>query len=439
MDPKVVIVGAGFGGLYCAQELKHKPVKMTVIDRNNFHTFQPLLYQVAMAGLSAGEIAAPVRAVLRGHAIVVMGEVTGFDLDRHLVHLADFDCPFDYLVVAAGASHSYFGHPEWERYAPALKTVDDAIEIRRRVLLAYENAERESLINGQHEMVNFVVVGGGPTGVELAGAIAELARVVLKNDFREIDPTRTRITLVEAGPRILATYSPDLSAKAVEQLNNIGVEVAVNSRVTEVEASGIRIDGKLLPAKVVLWAAGVQASPLGKQLGVETDRAGRVPVQPDLSLPGHPEVFVIGDLAALKDVNGVVVPGLAPAAIQEGRAAARNILRDLKGEPREPFRYLDKGTMATIGRAAAIVQIGKIKLSGFFAWLTWLFVHILMLIGFRNRLLVLMDWTWSYLSFQRGSRIIYGNQAIPWETQQQAAGAAPRPEKEVAPTPEKAA
>jgi NADH dehydrogenase len=429
MESRIVIVGAGFGGLYCAQALKRKPVRLTVIDRNNFHTFQPLLYQVAMAGLSAGEIAAPVRAVLREHAIVVMGEVTGFDLENRVVHLQGFNYPYDYLVVAAGSGHSYFGHPEWERYAPALKTVDDAIEIRRRVLLAYEDAERQSLITGHHEMVNFVVVGGGPTGVELAGAIAELARVVLKNDFREIDPRRTRITLVEAGPCILPTYSPDLSAKAVAQLNKMGVDVAVNSRVTSVDANGIQISGQLIPAKVVLWAAGVQASPLGKQLGVETDRAGRVPVQPDLSLAGHPEVFVIGDLAALKDTNGVVVPGLAPAAIQEGRAVAENILRDLKGEPRKSFHYWDKGTMATIGRAAAIVQIGKFKLSGFLAWLAWLFVHILMLIGFRNRLLVMLDWAWSYLSFQRGSRIIYGNQAVPWKTTQRTGESSEAPEK----------
>jgi NADH:ubiquinone reductase (H+-translocating) len=429
MEPKVVIVGAGFGGLYCAQELKHKPVRLTVIDRNNFHTFQPLLYQVAMAGLSAGEIAAPVRAVLRENAVVLMGEVTGFDLARRLVHLKDFDLPYDYLVIAAGSGHSYFGHPEWEQYAPALKTVDDAIEIRRRVLMAYEDAERQSLITGQHEMVNFVVVGGGPTGVELAGAIAELARVVLKDDFREIDPTRTRITLVEAGPRILPTYAPELSAKAVEQLNKMGVNAAVNSRVTAVGPNGIHIGGRLIPAKIVLWAAGVAASPLGKQLGVETDRAGRVPVQPDLSLPGHPDVFVIGDLAALKDTNGVVVPGLAPAAIQEGRATARNILRDMKGERREPFRYLDKGTLATIGRAAAIAQIGKIKLSGFVAWLVWLFVHILMLIGFRNRFAVMLDWGWSYLAYQRSSRIIYGTRAVPWETPQHAAEAERAPEK----------
>ena len=366
--PRVVIVGSGFGGLNAAQALAKADVKITVIDRQNFHTFQPLLYQVATAGLSPGEIAAPIRSILRSHKNieVLMAEVTGFDLDRHIVETSDVSLAYDYLIVAAGATHSYFGHDEWEPYAPGLKTIEDALEIRRRVLLAFELAERQAASGETAAPLNFIVVGGGPTGVELAGTLAEICRHALAHEFRSIDPARTHILLVEGGPRILPAYAEDLSASAQEQLNRLGVEVRTSATVTRIEPGAADVGSTRLPATVILWAAGVAASPLGKKLGAEVDRAGRVLVRPDLSVPGHPEVFVIGDLAALKDEQGKLLPGVAPVAIQEGRYVAKVIRGELNSRPRtSSFHYWDKGSLATIGRAAAVAEFGRIHISGF--------------------------------------------------------------------------
>src|ERR1700722_12770825 len=416
--PRVVIVGAGFGGLLAAQTLARYPVQITLIDSQNFHTFQPLLYQVATAGLSPGEIAAPIRWILRKkrNVEVLMSEVQDFDLSRRVVKLADEELGYYYLIVAAGASHAYFGHDEWEPFAPGLKTIEDALEIRRRVLLAFELAERQAESEKDQIQLNFVVVGAGPTGVELAGTLAEIARQVLTNEFRTIDPKKTRIVLLEGGPRVLPAYPEDLSRSAEEQLKHLGVQVQTSAMVTAVEPGSVQIGTTRLPAAVILWAAGVAASPLGKKLGAPVDRAGRVLVNPDLSIPGHPEVFVVGDLAALKDEHGNWIPGLSPVAIQEGRATARNIGRDLQGEPRKNFHYWNKGTLATIGRAAAVADFGKIHISGFLAWLSWLFVPIFFLIGFRNRILVMIQWAWSYLTFERGARLITGGNHLPgWE------------------------
>ena len=413
--PQIVIIGAGFGGLNAALRLAHFPVRITLIDRRNHHTFQPLLYQVATAGLSPGEIAAPIRWIVRGrrNIEVLLGEVQGFDVERRVVKLPDHELPYDYLIVAAGTSHAYFGHDEWEPLAPGLKTIEDALEIRRRVLLAFELAERQAASGQGQVQLNFVIVGGGPTGVELAGTLSEIARRALADEFRSIDPKRTRIILLEGGPRILPTYPEDLSRSAEEQLRGLGVEVHTSTMVTDVEPAAVRMGETRLSAAVIVWAAGVAASPLGKKLGAPTDRAGRVLVNPDLSIPGHPKVFVIGDLAALKDERGQMVPGVAPAAIQQGKATARNIARDLEGKPRQNFHYVNKGSLATIGRAAAIAQFGKIHISGFIAWLSWLFVHIFFLIGFRNRLIVLIQWAWSYFTYERGARLITGDQTLP--------------------------
>jgi NADH dehydrogenase len=413
--PQVVIIGAGFAGLNAALKLAHDPVRITVIDRRNHHTFQPLLYQVATAGLSPAEIATPIRWILRGrrNVEVLLGEVEDFDLDHRIVRFAGRELPYDYLIVAAGASHAYFGHDEWEPFAPGLKTIEDALEIRRRVLLAFELAERQAASGGGQVQLNFVIVGGGPTGVELAGTLSEIARRALADEFTSIDPKRTRIILLEGGPRVLPTYPDDLSRSAENQLRRLGVEVHTSTMVTGVEPAAVHMGAASLPAAVILWAAGVAASPLGKKLDAPTDRAGRVLVNPDLSIPGHPDIFVIGDLAALKDKSGRPVPGVAPAAIQEGKAAARNIERDLHGRPRQAFHYLNKGSLATIGRAAAIAEFGKIHISGLMAWLSWLFVHIFFLIGFRNRILVLIQWAWSYLTYERGSRLITGDQTLP--------------------------
>jgi NADH dehydrogenase len=440
--PRVVIVGAGFGGLNAARALGKAALQITVIDRKNFHTFQPLLYQVATAGLSPGEIAAPIRSILRYHnnVEVLMGEVTGFDLERRIVQTPDAEIPYDYLIIAAGATHSYFGHEDWEPLAPGLKTIEDALEIRRRVLLAFELAERQAAAGESELPLNFVVVGGGPTGVELAGTLAEISRHALAHEFRSIDPRRTHILLIEGGPRVLPTYPEDLSRSAEEQLHGLGVEVRTSAMVTLVEPGAVDIGETRVPATVVLWAAGVAASPLGKKLGAPVDRAGRVPVQADLSLPGHPEVFVIGDLAAAKDEQGKMLPGVAPVAIQEGKFVAKLIREELEraGSNRNPegapplsrslrqgrgfdsrpdFHYWDKGSLATIGRAAAVAQFGKIHISGFIAWLSWLFVHILFLIGFRNRLLVFIQWAWSYVTYERGARLITGSTYLPgWTT-----------------------
>lgn len=419
--PKVVIVGGGFGGLNAARALARYPVEVTLVDKKNHHTFQPLLYQVATAGLSPGDIATPIRRVLR-HARnteVLLGEVTGFDMDRRRILLRDFSLPFDYLILAVGAGHSYFGHNEWEKFAPGLKTLEDATEIRRRVLLAFETAEREAICCCKHEQMNLVVVGAGPTGVELAGTLAEVSRKSLAEDFRHIDPKRTQILLLEAGPRILPGYSEDLSAYAVKQLQRLGVQVRTSTAVSSVDPYGVHIGSEFLPAQVVLWAAGVAANSLGRDLGAPVDKKGLVLVEPDLSIPGHPNVFVIGDLAALKDEHGNQLPGLAPVAIQEGRYVAEAIGRDLYRQPRRPFHYFDKGSLATIGRAAAVGQIGKLKVSGLFAWLAWLFVHLLYLVGFRNRLLVLIQWAWSYITYDRSARLITGKTEGELETHEE--------------------
>jgi NADH dehydrogenase len=453
--PRVVIVGAGFGGLNAAQALAKAPVQITVIDRANYHTFQPLLYQVATAGLSPGEIAAPIRSILRSdkNVQVLMAEVTGFDLARRIVKTSEADIPYDYLIVAAGAGHSYFGHDDWEPYAPGLKTIEDALEIRRRVLLAFELAERQASTGETAAQLNFVVVGGGPTGVELAGTLAEICRHALTHEFRSIDPARTHILLLEGGPRVLPAYAEDLSRSAQEQLNRLGVEVRTSTIVTQIEPGAVYTGNTRLPATVILWAAGVAASPLGKSLGAPIDRAGRVLVEPDLSLPGHPQVFVIGDLAALKDEHGKMLPGVAPVAIQQGRFVAKLIRQELesnnkavappfsrpsreepalsersepkggdfdsRSRPRPAFHYWDKGSLATIGRAAAVAEFGRIHISGFIAWLSWLFVHILFLIGFRNRLLVFIQWAWSYVTYERGARLITGSTYLPGWTADQ--------------------
>jgi len=420
--PHVVIVGGGFGGLYAARVLGNKPVRVTLIDKKNHHTFQPLLYQVATAGLSPGEIAAPIRGVLSRYRNieVLLGEVTAVDPSRNVIQFArneltgdpgdPGEIAFDYLILATGASHNYFGHPEWARLAPGLKTIEDATEIRRRILLAFELAERRARVLGKQDPINFVIVGAGPTGVELAGTLTEIARRVLNQEFHSIDPARARVILVEAGPRVLPTYPEELSHSAEEQLKHLGVEVMNNARVTQIEPDHVMIGDARLPAAVTLWSAGVQASPLGKTLGVPIDRAGRVIVEPDLTIPGHPNIFVIGDLADAKNPDGKPVPGVSPAAIQMGRYAAHTILDDLTAKKsRKPFVYFDKGSLATIGRAAAVADFGKIHLSGYIAWLAWLFIHIFFLIGFKNRLIVITEWAWAYFTFQRGARLITGN------------------------------
>ncbi len=414
--PHVVIVGGGFAGLYCARKLRRAPVRVTVIDRRNFHLFQPLLYQIATASLSPADIATPIRTVLRRqrNAQVWMGEVVDVDRESREVRLADgVSVGYDYLVLATGATHAYFGHDEWAEHAPGLKTVDDAIEIRRRFLLAFEEAEREADPASRSRQLTFVIVGAGPTGVELAGAMAEIARRVLPSDFRAIDTSAARILLLEGADRVLPPYPPELSRKAKRQLEALGVEVRTGAMVTQVADGFVVVgDEECIEAENVFWAAGVSASSLGARLGVETDRAGRVPVQPDLSVNGDPNVFVVGDLASVRKEDGSPVPGVAPAAIQMGKHVARTIGRDLAGRPRNPFQYVDKGDLATIGRAAAVAHLGPLKLSGFVAWILWVVVHILYLIGFRNRVLVMLQWAWAYLTYQRGIRLITGESHV---------------------------
>ncbi len=407
---RVVIIGGGFGGLKAAEALARLPVQITMVDRKNHHTFQPLLYQVATAGLSPAEIAAPIREILARHedVEVLLGEVVDFDLERRIVKLDDFELNYDYLVVAAGATHAYFGHDEWEPFAPGLKTIEDALEIRRRVLLAFELAEREAAVTGHHRPLNFVVVGGGPTGVELAGTLAEIARKSLAEDFRHIDPKKTRIVLLEAASSLLSAYPEDLRKSAKRQLERLGVEVRLNSAVTDVSPTDIHVGNDVMPASMVLWAAGVAASPLGRALRGPVDRAGRVLVEADLSLPGHRDVFVIGDLASLKHADGTQLPGVAPVAMQQGRWVSQQIAADLAGNARKPFHYVDKGSLATIGRAAAVAQFGKVHISGYLAWLSWLFIHIFFLIGFRNRIIVMIQWAWSYFTYDRSARLITG-------------------------------
>jgi NADH dehydrogenase len=409
--PKVVIIGAGFGGLWAAKALANKPVDVMVIDRKNHHTFQPLLYQVATAVLSPGEIASPIRRILyrNKNTEVILGEVVELDRPAKTVTLDNGSVvSFDYLIVAAGARHSYFGHDEWETAAPGLKTVEDALEIRRRVLLTFELAERRSYLTGSHGEINFVVVGGGPTGVELAGAIADIARQALAKDFKAIDTTKAHVKLFEGSDRVLGTFPKELSASAKRQLEELGVEVHLNSFVNDIQPGKVKVGEDWIKCDVVLWATGVAASELGRQLG-KIDKAGRVFVEPDLSLPDAKDIFVIGDMASLKQKNGEPVPGLAPAAMQMGEHAAENILRDLRGKPREQFSYLDKGTLATIGRRRAIANIRGWKFSGFIAWLMWTFLHVLLLIGFRNRFAVMVDWFWAYLTRERSARLITGD------------------------------
>jgi len=409
--PKVVIIGAGFGGLWAAKALANKDADVVVIDRQNHHVFQPLLYQVATAVLSPGEIAQPIRRILHRYKNieVVLGEAVEVDTAGKQVVLGDgVRVHFDYLVIAAGARHSYFGHDAWETSAPGLKTLDDAVEIRRRVLLAFEMAERDAFLQGRKRQLNFVVVGGGPTGVEMAGAIADIARQALAKDFKAIRTGDARVVLFEGSDRVLGTFAPELSDSAKRQLEDIGVEVRLKSFVSEIEPGRVKVGEDWIDCDVVVWATGVAASSLGKKLGVETDKAGRVLVGPDLSIKTNKDIFVIGDMASIKQADGTPVPGVSPAAMQMGEQTAANILGEAKGKPRKPFEYNDKGTMATIGRSKAIAEVGKFKFRGFIAWLMWLFLHVFFLIGFKNRLAVMTDWFWAYLTRERSARLITG-------------------------------
>jgi NADH dehydrogenase len=413
----VVIVGGGFGGLNTARSLGRAPVKITLIDRRNFHLFQPLLYQVATGGLSPANIAAPLRAIVarQANCDVLLGVVKGFNVDNRIVELEGDQIGYDTLIVAAGARHSYFGHPEWEQFAPGLKTIEDATEIRRRMLLAFESAEREVEVEQRHQLLTFVVVGGGPTGVELAGTMAEIARHTLKYEFRHINPSDSQILLVEAGDRILPAYPPDLSAKAQHSLERLGVIVRTNTPVTNVAADHVMLKfagtDERLATSTVVWAAGVEASPLAKALadatGAKLDRAGRVSVASDLSLPGHPEIFVLGDMVSYTQ-HGKPLPGVAPVAIQQGRFVARLIAAKLRGRPLPTFHYRNLGNLATIGRSAAVADFGKVHFSGFIAWMMWLVIHLMNLVSFRNRMLVLVQWAWNYFTFDRSARLITG-------------------------------
>jgi NADH dehydrogenase len=415
--PKVVVIGAGFGGLAAAKALGDRPVAVTVVDRLNYHLFQPLLYQVALAGLAATDVAYPIRAALHRYRNieVVLAEVTGVDLAARQVRLADGAAlGYDFLVVAAGAETSYFGHGDWAPFAPGLKDLDDALEMRRRVLTAFEAAERTADPDERRRLTTFVIVGGGPTGVELAGAIADLSRDILRADFHHLDPTETRVVLVEAADRILTAFDPRLSRRAVEQLRELRVEVHVGVRVERVDAGGIWIGGRFQAAGTVIWAAGVRPSPLAAGLGATPDRSGRIRVEPDCSLPGHPDVFIIGDMAALvPEGETVPLPGISPVAIQEGRHVAHNILGARAGVPRTPFHYFDKGFMATIGRARAVAELRGLRLWGLLAFLAWAFVHLWYLVGFRNRLAVFINWIWAYLISKHGARVITGGRRAP--------------------------
>ncbi len=408
-EPHVVVLGGGFGGLAITRALRRAPVRITLIDRRNHHLFQPLLYQVATAGLSPGDIASPIRRILRHqkNVLVLMAEATRIDPAKKKVHLADGELSFDYLVVTTGVTHSWFGNEEWARHAPGLKTIEDALEIRKRIFLAYEAAEREPDPETRREWMTFVVVGGGPTGVELAGALGEISRFALSNDFRRIDPAQAKILLLEGGERILSQFDRRLSEKAAGQLAALGVEIRTGSYVSGIDGEGVVLGGDKIRARTVLWSAGVAGTPLAATLNVPLDRQGRVRVEPDLALPGHPDIFVIGDLAATEPA----LPGVAPVAMQGGKHVARVIRGRLRGEVRGEFRYRDKGMMATIGRSAAIAHVGSLKLSGFPAWLMWLGIHILFLIGFRNRFGVLFEWAWAWVTYERGARLITGERA----------------------------
>ena len=425
--PRVVIVGSGFGGLQAAKGLAHLPVDVTVVDRSNHYTFQPLLYQVALAVLSPADIAQPIRSILRHqrNTVVLMDEVIGIDTAAHRVSMASgASLEYDYLVLATGATHSYFGHDEWEPFAPGLKSIEDAIEIRRRVLLAFELAERQMVEQGWHPPLNFVVIGGGPTGVELAGAISDIAQLYMRHDFRHIDPSKSRVFLLDGGDRVLAAYPRDLSAKAEAELRRLGVEVHTKTQVTNVGPGWVEANGKRMEAAVILWAAGVQASPLAKMLGappnVSFDRRGSVIIDHHLNPSNLPEVFILGDLAHFEQ-DGKQIPGVAQPAMQMGDHVAKLIAADLAGKPRPNFRYFDKGDMATIGRMSAVAKVEwpfKAHMSGFFAWFAWVTVHIFFLIGFRNRISVLSNWIWTYFTFTRSARLITGNLTLPgWKEQ----------------------
>jgi NADH:ubiquinone reductase (H+-translocating) len=409
--PRVVIVGAGFGGLEAAKKLCGKNVQVTVIDRTNHHLFQPLLYQVATAALSPADIAAPVRAVLSNceNMEVMLAEVQAVEVDIKTVKTGDLEISYDYLILATGSRHSYFGHPEWEPLAPGLKSLEDAIEIRRRILMAFEYAEKITDEAARRAAMTFVIVGGGPTGVEMAGAIAEIARYTLAKNFRHIDPSQARVILIEGEPRVLAGFPEDLSAKALKQLVALGVEVRTGIHATNLTEAGLQSGDEFIACRVKVWAAGNEASFVGKSLGVERDRAGRVIVNDDLTIPGHPEVQVIGDLANFSHQTGKPLPGVSPVAMQQGRHAARNVLAMIDNGKPERFHYFDKGSMATIGRNKAVADLRVVHLSGLPAWLAWLFVHIMFLVGFRNRLAVLFQWGWAYLTFNAGARLITRN------------------------------
>ena len=409
--PRVVIVGGGFGGLEAAKKLVCENVHLTVIDRTNYHLFQPLLYQVATAALSPADIAAPIRAVLQKckNAEVMLAEVQSVDVNTRVVHAGDLNVQYDYLILATGARHSYFGHPEWERLAPGLKSLEDAVEIRRRILLAFEYAEKISDPAARAAAMTFVIIGGGPTGVEMAGAIAEIARHTLARDFRHIDPSSARVVLIEGESQVLATFPEDLRTSAMKQLQDLGVEIRTGVRATDLTEAGLRVGDEFIPCRVKIWAAGNTASFVGKSLGVPVDRVGRVIVQDDLTIPGHPEVQVIGDLANFTGKDGKSLPGVSPVAMQQGRHAARNILNMIEGRKPQRFWYFDKGSMATIGRNKAVADLRLLHLSGLPAWVAWLFVHTLFLVGFRNRVVVLFQWAWAYFTFNKGARLITRN------------------------------
>ncbi|MSR40002.1 MAG: NAD(P)/FAD-dependent oxidoreductase [Planctomycetes bacterium] len=415
--PHVVILGGGFAGLSAARALRRAAVTVTIVDRRNHHLFQPLLYQVATAALNPGDIAYPIRSVLRhqANARTLLASADSIDLSLRKIVLADGELNYDFLIIATGSTHSYFGK-DWEKWAPGLKTIEDALEIRRRVLSAFEAAERELDPEKQRQLLTFVVVGGGPTGVELAGSLSEIGRLTVANDFRSFDPRSVRVVLIESASRVLPPYSPSLSKKAKAALERLGVEVRTDSLVTAIDAHGVCIGTEQIFARTVLWAAGVSASPLGKLLGTPTDRSGRVLVAADLSIQGHTEVFVVGDLMNLQQ-GGQPIPGIAPVAIQSGRAAAKNILRRIHGKQTLPFHYVDKGSLATIGRASAVGKVAGFELSGYLAWFLWWLVHIAFLVGFRNRLVVMLSWAWQYFAFSRGARLITGRGWEPGQPQ----------------------
>jgi NADH dehydrogenase len=433
----VVIIGGGFAGLYAAQGLADAAVRITVIDRQNHHLFQPMLYQVATAALSPSDIASPIRSILRTqqNAEVLLGEASEIRATEREVVLVDGSIiNYDYLIVATGARHSYFGRDDWEVFAPGLKSLEDAEEIRRRVLTSFERAERETDPVKRHSHLTFVVVGGGPTGVEVAGALAEVRRYALRRDFRHIDPGEATVMLLEGGDRLLPSYPVELSDRAKSDLRRLGVEVRVQTLVTDIRAGYVVAGGWTIPSRTVIWAAGNVASPLTRTLGTPLDRAGRVQVEPDCSIPGHPETFVLGDAASFKDPKLGVLPGICPVAIQMGQYTAGVIRGDLAGRPRRPFSYWDKGQLAVIGRARAVADIGRFHFGGIFAWLVWIFVHIFFLIGFRNRVIVLLEWGWSYLTYQRGARLITGAWGLgSGDTGQRRSGPAPLPPAAAAP------